>query len=291
MTLSGFEHIVRDNEPMSAHTWFRLGGPAEYFAEPTSVDELAALVKHCRENEISVRLLGSGSNVLVRDEGIAGMIIQLTAPAFSEITVDGNVVRAGGGAKLAHLISTAVREGLAGLEELVGIPGSVGGALRGNASSDNSDIGHWTVRATVMTRDGDIITREKKDLNFAYRRSSLDELVILSGEFQLETGDSRELTKRMHKLWIEKKSETPTSDQHAGFVFKNPVGVRVEDLIDQAGLKGASVGEAEVSDRYPNFIIANPGASSADVMRLIDLIRSHVSDRLGVDLQTAIQIW
>src|SRR5437016_1489053 len=157
---TGFEQIVRCGVPLAPYTWFHLGGPAEYLAEPTSADQLLSLVVRCRDEGVPVRLLGGGSNVLVRDEGVLGMTIRLAAPAFQEIRVDRGHVRAGGGAKLGHVISSAVRDGLSGLETLVGIPGTVGGALHGNAGGRGGDIGQWTAGATVMTRGGDIIRRE-----------------------------------------------------------------------------------------------------------------------------------
>ena len=195
--ISGLEHIVREAEPMARHTWLRLGGPAEYFVEPTAPDELATLVQRCREQDVPVRLLGGGSNLLVRDEGVSGPVVHLAAPAFCDISVQGQIVTAGGGARLAHVISSAVREGLAGLEQLVGIPGTVGGALHGNSGRQHADIGQWTCAATVMTRSGEILTRQRDDLVFAYRQSSLNELVILSAQFRLEEEDSQALTKRM----------------------------------------------------------------------------------------------
>lgn len=289
--LSGFEHCVRQAETLAPHTWFRIGGPAEYFAEPTTVDELAALVRRLHENEIPTRLLGGGSNVLVRDEGVPGMVIRLSAPAFAETSIQGRKITAGGGVKLGQLISTSVREGLAGLEALVGIPGTLGGALHGNAGSRAGDIGQWTCRATVMTRTGEIIERGRDDLTFAYRESSLDELVILSGQFELDQEDSEELTKRMQKHWIVKKANQPLGHQCAGCIFKNPRGMSAGMLIDQAGLKGTRVGGAEVSDVHANFIVANEGASSQDVLRLIELVRSRVTERLGVDLETEIEVW
>jgi len=289
--LTGFEHFARENEPMAPHTWFRLGGLAEYFAEPTSVDELAALVRRCREEDITVRLLGGGSNLLVRDEGAPGMVIHLGAPAFNAIEVEDDTVKAGAGARLSHVISTSIREGLGGFEQLTGIPGVVGGALRANSSTSSGDIGQWTSAAAVMTREGEILHRSREELNFAYRHSSLDELVILSAEFKLEPGDPKDLTKRMQKLWIEKQATQPRSDQNTGCIFKNPGGVSAASLIEQAGLKGASMGEAEVSDRNANFIVAGGGAVSHDVIRLIDLIRNQVADRVGVELELAIEIW
>jgi UDP-N-acetylmuramate dehydrogenase len=289
--LSGFEHIIRENEPLAPYTWFRLGGPAEYFAEPTSLDELAELVKRCREEELPIRILGGGSNLLISDKGVPGVVIHLAAPAFAEIVHQDNVILAGGGAKLGHLISTAAREGLAGLEHLVGIPGTVGGALRGNAGTENHDIGQCTTSATVMTRTGECITHSRDELRFAYRYSSLDELVILKAEFQLEPHEKNELTKRMQMLWIVKKSRQPSNSDSAGRIFRNTGGMRAADLIDQAGLKGTKIGEAAISEKHANFILAGPGTSSEDVMRLIDLVKANVRERLGVELETEMEIW
>ncbi len=286
-----FDHILRQGEPLAQHTWLRLGGPAQYFAEPTSVDELAALVRRCREQGLPVRILGGGSNILVRDEGVHGVVARLDAPAFSQIQVKGQSATAGGGAKLGHVISVAVREGLAGLEPLVGIPGTIGGALHGNAGSRGGDLGQWTNRATVMTRSGEIVERGRNDMVFAYRQSSLDELVILDAEFQLEPENPEELTRRMQKQWIAKKAGQPMTHQNSGCIFKNPRGLSAGMLIETAGLKTTRVGGAEVSDRHANFIVTAPEATSKDVLKLIDLIRSRVAERLGVELETEIEIW
>jgi UDP-N-acetylmuramate dehydrogenase len=290
-SLSGFEKFIRTDEPLAPHTWFHLGGPAEYFAEPDTVDQLAALARRCREEEIPLRLLGGGSNVLVRDAGVKGVVLHLSKPAFGEVNVQGQTVTAGGGAKLGHIISVAVREGLAGLETLVGIPGTLGGALHGNAGGHGGDIGQWTCHATVLTRAGEVIQRKREELVFAYRQSSLDELVILDAQLKLDSDDPQELTKRMQKQWIIKKSGQPLSHQSAGCVFKNPRGMSAGMLIDQAGLKGTRVGQAEVSDRHGNFIIANADATSDDVLKLIELVRQRVSERLGIELEREIEIW
>jgi UDP-N-acetylmuramate dehydrogenase len=282
---------VRENVPLSDRTWFKLGGPARYFAEPTSVDELLAVVERCRDEGLSVRLMGGGSNVLVRDEGVAGMVISLGQPNFNAIQISGRQVTVGGGANLANAITVTVGAGLAGLEPLVGIPGTVGGALHGNAGSHGGDIGQWASRATVMTRGGEIIQRQREDLVFAYRQSSLDELVILNGEFDLEPDDPTQLTKRMQKQWIIKKAGQPMSHQNVACVFKNPRGMSAGMLVEQAGLKGTRVGGVEVSQRHANFIIAGEGAASQDVLRLVDLIRSRVAERLGVELEAELEIW
>jgi len=289
--LTGFEAFVRQREPLGPHTWFGLGGAAEYYAEPQSLDQLAELVGRARSENVAIRLIGGGSNVLVRDEGVPGVVVQLAAECFRAIEVAGRVVKAGGGAKLGHVISTAVREGLAGLDTLVGIPGTIGGALHGNAGTRGGDVGQWTCRATVMTRTGEICQRERDDMTFNYRESSLDELVIVSAEFELDHDDPLELTKRMQKQWIVKKASQPMGHQSAGCIFKNPRGMSAGLLIEQAGLKGTRVGGAEVSDRHANFITVQPPATSQDVLRLIELVRGRVSERVGVDLETEIDIW
>lgn len=289
--LSGFEHIVRQDEPLAPQTWFHLGGPAEFFAEPSSADELSALIARCRQEDIDVRLLGGGSNILVRDQGVPGMVVRLSHPAFCGIEVQGRRIIAGSGARLGHVISTAVREGLAGLETLVGIPGAIGGALHGNASGRGGEIGQWTAKVTMMNPQGEVVERSGNELVFSYRQSNLDELVILGAEFELESDDPRELTKRMQKQWIAKKASQPVGLQNMGCIFKNPGGVSAGLLIDQAGLKGTRVGGAEVSDRHANFIVAGPSATSHDVLRLIELVRSRVVESQGVELELQIEIW
>lgn len=282
---------VREKVSLAERTWFKLGGAAQYFAEPGSVDELLTIVRRCRDDEMHVRLLGGGSNVLVRDEGVTGMVLSLRARAFANVAIAGRNMTVGGGAQLANVLTAAVGAGLAGLETLVGIPGTIGGALHGNAGTQAGDIGQWTCQATVMTRGGEVITRERDDLVFAYRQSSLDELVVLEAEFELEEEDPDELTKRMQKQWIFKKANLPMAHENTGCIFKNPRGMSAGMLIDQAGLKGETVGGAEVSQRHANFIIAHPGATTRDVLKLMDVVRSRVAERMGMELETEIEIW
>lgn len=288
---TGLEHCVREQEPLAPYTWFRLGGPAEYFAEPTTREELQTLVRRAKEAGLPVRLLGGGSNVLVGEAGVKGIVLHMSAPCFGQIEVHGTTVRAGGGAKLGHVVATAVREGLAGLESLVGIPGTVGGALHGNAGSRSGDIGQWTLAATVMNVAGELLTRSRDEMVFAYRDSSLDELVILEADFALEKDDPVELTKRMQKQWIVKKASLPPAHQPTGCVFRNPRGMSAGTLIEQAGLKGARVGGAEICDRHANFIVTDDKATAQDVIRLIEHIRTRVHERLGIELETELQIW
>jgi UDP-N-acetylmuramate dehydrogenase len=282
---------VREHVPLAERTWFKLGGPAQYFAEPSSVDELLAVIRRCHGDGLPVRLLGGGSKVLVRDEGVPGLIIALTHPAFAQIKVNGPRMTAGGGAYLPNAITVSVGAGLAGLEPLVGIPGTIGGALHGNAGTHGGDIGQWTTRATVVTRSGEVAERQRNDLVFAYRQSSLDELVILEAEFELEEEDPIELTKRMQKQWIVKKANLPMAHENTGCIFKNPRGMSAGMLIDQCGLKGERIGGAEVSQRHANFFIADREATAKDVLQLIDLVRNRVAERMGVELETEIEIW
>jgi UDP-N-acetylmuramate dehydrogenase len=288
---SGFEKIVRQGEPLAMHTWFQLGGPAEFLAEPENADQLIALVKRCHDEGVDVRLLGQGSNILVRDEGVPGMVIRLSALDFCKVEVDGNRITTGGGAILGRLVTTAVHQGLAGLEMLIGIPGTVGGALHGNTGARGGDIGQWTAGATVITASGEVLERGRDDLVFGYRESSLDELVILEANFVLDEDDPRELAKRMQKQWIVKKSVQPMGHQCAGCVFKNPRGTSAGELIEKSGLKGTRIGGAVVSERHGNFIVAEPDCTSQDVLRLIDLVRSQVRDRMGCELELELEIW
>jgi UDP-N-acetylmuramate dehydrogenase len=291
MTAMSKIDCVREQVPLADRTWFKVGGPAQFFAEPTSIEELKAVVERCRDENLHARLLGGGSNVLVRDEGAAGMVISLADPSFSRITISGQKTAIGGGANLANAITMTVGAGLAGLEPLVGIPGTVGGALHGNAGTHGGDIGQWATAASVMTRSGEIIHRERADLVFAYRQSSLDELVILEATFELEEEDPTEITKRMQKQWIVKKANLPMAHENTGCIFKNPRGMSAGMLIDQCGLKGEHVGGAEVSQRHANFFIANAGATAKDVLQLIDVVRNRVAERMGVELETEIEIW
>lgn len=289
--MTGFEKFVRQGEPLAMHTWFQLGGPAEYFAEPQTIDELTTLVRRCHEDGIPMRLLGQGSNILVRDEGVPGIVIHLSAPAFCDIRISGRSIAVGGGALLGRVVTSTVHSGLAGLETLVGIPGTVGGALHGNAGSHGANIGQWTFQATVITAAGEVADRSGDDLVFDYRQSSLDELAILEARCELEEDDPRQLAQRMQKYWIVKKASQPMGHQSAGCVFKNPRGLGAGKLIDSAGLKGTRIGGAVVSDRHANFIIAEPECTSQDVLRLIELVRGQVRDRMGVDLELELEIW
>ena len=290
-SLNEFNEILQRDEPLAPCTWLHLGGPAQYLLTPRSIDELTKLVRTCHEAQIPIHILGGGSNVLVKDEGVSGAVIRLTNPVFAHVTIDGNRVRAGGGALLSHVISETVRVGLAGFENLTGIPGTIGGALCGNSGGRLGEISQLVTSVTGLTLLGELVVRGKDELTFDYRQSNLGELLILDAEFELASGDPEAISQILKKNWIAKKSVQPLSSQSAGCVFKNPRGQRAGQLIEQAGLKGTRVGGAEISDRHANFIVTHPGTKSSDVLRLIDLIRSKISEQFGVHLESEIKIW
>jgi UDP-N-acetylmuramate dehydrogenase len=289
--LEEFSDIIKRNEPLAPYLHLRLGGPAEVLAQPRSREELARFVRVCFQERIPLRVLGNGCNMLVRDEGVGGAVLRLSEPAFTEITVEGNGVRAGTGAAVSGLISQAARHGLSGFETLVGIPGSVGGALRCNAGDRHGDIGQFVRQVEVMDSAGNTLVRDRDELRFGERASNLDDPVLLSAEFRLESDSSEAIVKRMRKAWIARKASQPLSFQAAARIFKDPSGLRASALIEKTGLARTRVGGAEISDRDANYIIVHPGASSRDVLRLIDLVRSRVQERFNVVLEQEITVW
>jgi len=288
----GLESFVRTDIPLAPLVWFRLGGNAAYFAKPRTLDDLKGVLKRARENSVAVKLLGGGSNVLVHDEGVDALVIHLESPFFSDVSVRDNLITTGAAVPLTALISQTARAGLAGLETLTGIPGTVGGALRGNAGSRQGSIGQFVHRATVLDNENEVQVRERDDLSFADRDSNLDEPVILSAEFELSREDPESVVRRMRRIWIIKKENQPYGHQSSGCIFRNPSPeVSAGALIDQAGLKGHRLGGAEVSDRHANFIIAHPEAKAADVLHLIDQIQQRVWQQFGYELELQLQIW
>jgi UDP-N-acetylmuramate dehydrogenase len=290
-SLDEFSDITRRDVPLAPYTWLKIGGPAQRLIEPRSVEELQAVVRRCYEQEIPVRMLGGGSNLLIPDAGVSGAVIRITGEPFLRVSIEGQQVRAGGGALLSHVISASVAAGLAGLETLVGIPGTVGGALHANAGTRHGDIGQFLSAVTVVTATGEKFIRREDELTFAYRQSSINELAIIEADFTLTAEDPDEIARRLRKLWIMKKATQPLSFQSAGCIFKNPRGLSAGALIEQAGLKGTRVGQCEVSDRHANFIVTHENATAADLLKLVDLIRTKVAEAHGVDLELEIQVW
>jgi UDP-N-acetylmuramate dehydrogenase len=289
--LTDFAEIIKHNEPLAPYTYFKLGGPAETLLQPRSREELGAVVRRCFEKQIPLRILGGGCNVLVRDEGVRGAVLRLSAPMFTQVTVEGKRVRSGSGAALSALISKAARHALAGLEGLVGTPGTVGGALRHNVGDRSGELGQYVRQVEVVDPAGKLQVRDHDELRFADHWSNLDDPVLVGAEFELEPDAPDDIVKRMRKAWIQRKASQPFSFQAAGRMFSNPRGLSASGLIEQAGLAGTRVGGAEVSERDASFIIAHPGATARDVLRLADLIRSRVQECFHIALDLAVSVW
>ena len=284
-SIDDFSGILQRDESLTPYTWLRLGGQAEYLLTPKTKDQLLEVVRHCLTTKIAVRILGGGSNLLVSDDGVPGAVIRIVEPLMSDITVTGTRLTAGGGTLLSHAVSESVRAQLSGLEAMVGIPGTVGGAVIGNAGGRHGDIGKMIESVTVVNREGSVVERSGDELSFSYRRCSLDDVLVLSVTFQLKSDSSDELTRRMRKNWIMKRATQPLADQSAGCIFRNPRGLSAGALIEQCGLKGMAAGHVRVSDRHANFIVTEDGATAQDVDQLIGRIRSAVSEKFGVELE------
>jgi UDP-N-acetylmuramate dehydrogenase len=290
--LGAFRDVIQTDAPLAPLTWFRLGGAAEFLAKPKSTDELVSLIQAAREEQIPWRILAAGSNILVRDEGVKGLVIHLESPAFSDIKIDNRTIEAGAAVPLTALISQSARAGLAGLEILTGIPGAVGGAVAGNSGSRQGSIGQFVRSAHVLTREAKLEHRQAEDLEFTYRGANLDQAILLSAVFELDRDDPESVVRRMRTLWIVKKENQPYGHQSCGCVFKDPnTEITARVAIDQAGLKGLRAGGAEISDRHANYILAQPGAKASDVLALIDMIQEQVQRLYGFELELQLQIW
>jgi UDP-N-acetylmuramate dehydrogenase len=286
-----FAAITQTRQPLAPLTHLRIGGPTEYLVTPRNRDELARIVAACTAEKVPLRVLGVGTNLVVRDQGVSGVVVRMTASDFTHVQVNGKSVKAGGGASLYSLINAASLVGLAGFETLVGITATVGGALRFNAGDRSGEIADHLVRVEVITSAGKIVVRERNDIRFGDHDSDLDEPVVLSVEFALESDDPDAIVKRMRRAWINRKAEQPLSHQAAVRVFRDAEGHTAAELIDRAGLVRARVGAAEVSDRNANYIVAHPGTTAADIIALAEKMRAGVRDALGIELQQELKVW
>ena len=282
---------VASREPLAHHTWLGVGGEARYFCEPVDIDALSRLVIRARETGIALRMIGGGSNILIPTAGFDGMIVRLSAPAFSTIEVRNTSVIAGAGAKLVHVVCAAVQAGLSGIETLVGIPGTIGGALVGNAGGHGGDLGESVKEVTVMLPTGQLAVRRGTELAFQSRWSNLDDCIVIGCQLDLDEDSAELLTKRMQKQWIVGRSEQPSGTRTVAKMFKDPHGTSAESLITQAGAKDLRVGEAMVYAAHANYVVVFPKCSSDDVRLLVELVRSKVRERLGVELTPQIEVW
>jgi UDP-N-acetylmuramate dehydrogenase len=288
---SGLEEIVEEDKPLARFTWYRIGGPARYFIRPRSVEELQESANRCAENAIPVRVLGLGANLLIRDEGIDAAVFRLDDEFWRRVHYENNLVEVRAGADLQKLLIRTVRQGLAGIECLAGIPGTVGGGIRMNAGGKFGDIGSVVHSVEVMDAQGNLFTRTKDDLVFDYRTTNISSPFILGATFELDPDDPERILKKTKEIWMYKRNTQPLNTKNAGCVFKNPRGLSAGALIDQAGLKGLRVGGAEVSDKHANFVIAHPGCTAADVLNIVKLIREKVFDKNQILLESELQVW
>lgn len=281
-------------------TWFGIGGRADRFCKPESIEDLKA----CLEVDPDLKVLGDGANLLVDDDGVSNLVISLTSPAFTSVRRDGSTTIAGSGANLPKLITSSVREGLAGIEGLGGIPASIGGAAIMNAGGAFGQFCDAVARVHALDRQGQEITLDRKEIDFSYRHSGLEHLIITSVELNLTPADPAALRDQLKEVMAYKKSTQPMADKSAGCVFKNPTlthdlkdiaqkGSRVSAgmLIDRAGCKGSRIGGAEVSHGHANFITTNSHAKARDVIQLMDQVKRRVLDTFGVTLQPEVVIW
>ena len=287
----GLEKIVEKNYPLANHTWYGLGGPADYFLRPQSVEQLKDVVRRCRENRIRIYVMGFGSNLLISDDGLRAAVITLEEEQFKQTQFDDENVTAWAGAELSKLVLTCVKKGLSGIEALIGIPGSIGGAVKMNAGGNFGDIGAAVETVTLMDNQGSVFEKSKPELMFDYRRTNITAKFILNARLKLAPGDPEQIMQTVKEIWIYKKNTQPLNTKNSGCIFKNPRGLSAGALIDRAGLKGLQIGGAIVSEKHANFIIAQEGCKSRDVMRLIDAMKQRVIERFDTELQPEIEIW
>lgn len=286
-----FPEITKKREPLAPYTHLRIGGAADFLVQPRTVKELAAVLRFCKANQVPLRMLGGGFNLLVRDDPIPGAVVRLQGGEFAKIETTGKLVRAGGGVQLFDLIAHTVRGGLGGLETLVGIRGSVGGSVRCNVGDRTGEIGSSVRRVAVLTDDGVEQIRGRDELNFSDHASDLDEPVILWVEFDLESAVPESLLKRMRRTWVQRQAVEPLSFQAGVRMFRNPPGGSASSLVDRMGLAKHRIGGAEVSERNGNYAIAHPGTTARDILGLIDLVRDRVREKTGVTLDRELHVW
>ncbi len=287
----GFADRVQHDAPIGRHTWFRVGGRARHLIHPRDAAELASVLCHVREKGAPWKVLGSGANVLVSDDGFDGVVVRLDGEEFRRIERNGSTLKVGAGVDLIPLARRCSEQGLAGLECMAGIPAGVGGAVRMNAGGRFGDFGGVVREIEVVTRDGELETRSHERIGFGYRRSSVGDAVVVSATLDLKKDDPAATRARFDECFEYKRASQPLAEKSAGCVFKNPDGLSAGALIDRAGLKGASYGGAQVSDRHANFIIARDGATASDVLHLIDMVRDRVRTAFGTELELEIDVW
>lgn len=272
-------------------TSFKIGGPAKFFFEPKDLKSLRELLASAGSAGVKVFILGAGSNILVSDSGIDGMVIKLSGRNFKGLDNQGSCITAGSGLKLNRLILFAQAKGLSGLEFLAGIPGTLGGALAGNAGAWGSSIGELVKEVSVLDYNGRPKLLAGRELGFAYRKSNLNKYIILSAKLKLHAAGKDKIAFKIKEYLLRRGKTQGDSLPNAGCVFKNPAEKSAGRLIDACGLKGKRKGGASISKVHANFILNSSKAKSSDVLPLMALMRRKVRERFKIDLQPEIKIW
>ena len=287
--LLGMDRVLVD-EPMKRHTTFRIGGPADFFLLPSTVDEVRGILEICREEELPYFILGNGSNLLVSDKGYRGVIIQLYRN-FSNISVEGNEICASSGALLSQIAAAARNASLTGFEFAGGIPGTLGGAVFMNAGAYGGELKDVLKEAVVMTEQGEILTLPVEKLDMGYRTSRIKKAgyLVLEARLVLEQGDMDKIRDITKDLTEKRVSKQPLEYPSAGSTFKRPEGYFAGKLIMDAGLRGYQVGDAQVSEKHCGFVINKGNATAADVLTLIENVREKVQEQFGVTLEPEVK--
>ncbi|MFD1705801.1 UDP-N-acetylmuramate dehydrogenase [Siminovitchia sediminis] len=282
---------VKEDEPLSNHTTIKVGGPAEVFIEPDSIDQLLLVMEIIQKNKVPWRVIGRGSNLLVSDEGIAGAVIKL-GKGLDHLHMEDTTVRVGAGYSFIVLANAMSRKGLSGLEFAGGIPGSVGGAVYMNAGAHGSDVSKILKKARILFPDGTVQWLSHEEMEYSYRTSVLQKKrpgIVLEAVFQLAAGDKEIIMAEMKKHKAYRRDTQPVKPC-CGSVFRNPLPEHAGKLIQDANLKGYSIGDAQISELHGNFIVNNGSAKAADVLALICHIKETVKERNGIDLHTEVEI-
>ncbi|OAH61162.1 UDP-N-acetylmuramate dehydrogenase [Domibacillus aminovorans] len=276
--------------PLWKHTYTKTGGTADIFIKPKHIQDLQLVIEYAQSYHIPLTVLGNGSNVLVRDKGLRGIVI--TLEHFNTIAVEGNQIIAGSGAKIIDVSHTALEHHLTGLEFACGIPGSVGGALVMNAGAYGGETSTVLKKATVFSHSGELIDLEEKDFHFGYRKSVFTEkdYIIVEALFELQPGEHAKIKEEMDTFTALREAKQPLEYPSCGSVFKRPTGYFAGKLIQDSGLQGARIGGAEISTKHAGFIVNVDGASSTDYLKLIQHAQDTVREKFGVELETEVKI-
>ena len=281
---------VLEAEPMSKHTTFRIGGPADLFVAPENTDEIKKLIAICKEEEVPYFILGNGSNLLVSDKGYRGVIIQLYR-SFGQITLMENEIHAQAGALLSGIAAMAREASLTGFEFAGGIPGTLGGAVVMNAGAYGGEMKDVLKEVTVLTPEGEVVTLQARELQMGYRTSIIKEsgYIVLEAVISLKKGDQDEIKSRMQELAGMRSSKQPLSYPSAGSTFKRPEGYFAGKLIMDSGLRGYQVGGAQVSEKHCGFVINTGNATAKDVTTLMADVQRIVMEKFGVKLEPEVK--